>query len=732
MRYPKITLPVASLVVGLLSFVFTCMATAPVQAVTKSDWKAGHIISDDIFYDGNAMSVQQIQSFLNSKVSSCDTWGRQPASEWGRSDISRAQYAKQAGWDGPPYICLKDYHQVPRSDTIIDNYNSTASRPSGSISAAQIIYNAAKRHSVSPKALLVLLHKESAGPLTFDSWPLKKQYRSAMGYACPDTAPCDAQYAGFYNQVMNAAKRIETYKNNPSWYRHQPFSWNSTVYYHPDLGRCGSSKVYIETRATAGLYNYTPYQPNSAALNNLYGTGDSCSAYGNRNFWRIYNDWFGSTQQRRTYTQFSTPRWMELRTTAQKVHPDTGKVDSYRIAKGAHVMFNYKTTTSTGKACYRTERDSSTNGQYCVLASDLKEITPILEPISPTIVSSPSSFKQRRSISEVVEQTHAPAVMLTATATTRIGRTTYYVPEGGDGKSGIDIGTVQEVSGYKKIASGNTVMTTQRDKSKVFPESNTNLSYVIGAGRDVLYGSYKVVNGTRYYRTAHDTKANVNKAVPESDLELPSASGMKTPRWFSVTRPSIARNVSTYAIAEEKVEKNYEFYADTKIVLAGRVYIKDATTDRFILLSDVSGIPVEHIEPKSVDVAIDGVSLKQFSTLQADSSTRTYNEGDAVKVRSITRIRDTDYYITTSGHLVEQYAISGLEYTPMKYPRSLTVVEDTRKYNLKTGEHNGYPLRKGQTIKFVQKITVNDVVYLRTQYDIDRGIDYGVRYDELH
>jgi len=50
----------------------------------------------------------------------------------------------------------------------------------------------------------------------------------------------------------------------------------------------------LQNQATAGLYNYTPYQPNQAALNNLYGSGDACSAYGNRNFWRIYIDWFGS------------------------------------------------------------------------------------------------------------------------------------------------------------------------------------------------------------------------------------------------------------------------------------------------------------------------------------------------------------------------------------------------------------------------------------------------------
>jgi hypothetical protein len=53
--------------------------------------------------------------------------------------------------------------------------------------------------------------------------------------------------------------------------------------------------VNILNQATANLYDYTPYVPNSAALNNLYGLGDGCSSYGNRNFWRIYNDWFGST-----------------------------------------------------------------------------------------------------------------------------------------------------------------------------------------------------------------------------------------------------------------------------------------------------------------------------------------------------------------------------------------------------------------------------------------------------
>jgi len=53
--------------------------------------------------------------------------------------------------------------------------------------------------------------------------------------------------------------------------------------------------VNVQNYATAALYNYTPYQPNAAALGNLYGTGDGCSSYGNRNFWVYYNDWFGPT-----------------------------------------------------------------------------------------------------------------------------------------------------------------------------------------------------------------------------------------------------------------------------------------------------------------------------------------------------------------------------------------------------------------------------------------------------
>ena len=252
---------------GLLLTLLSLVSPTSTHAVTGANWKAGNIIDDGVFYNNNDMSVADIQNFLNSKVT-CDTWGTKP-SEWGGG--TRAQYGASRGYPAP-YTCLKDYSQDGKS-------------------AAQIIKEAADTYRISSKSLIVLLQKEQA--LVTDEWPWPVQYRSATGYGCPDTAPCDAEYYGFRNQVMKASYQFRRYATYPSEYLHKPYQ-NNSVRFNPNAG-CGSTSVYIENLATAGLYNYTPHQPNASALDNLYGSGDSCGAYGNRNFWRLFNDWFGST-----------------------------------------------------------------------------------------------------------------------------------------------------------------------------------------------------------------------------------------------------------------------------------------------------------------------------------------------------------------------------------------------------------------------------------------------------
>jgi len=256
---------------------------------TASNWQAGRIIDDSIFFNSDSMSLQEIQAFLNEKVPNCDTNGTQIYS----GSTTNATYAASQGWPGPNYVCLKDYYQVPRSDQNVNNLVTNVI-PDGAISAAAIIKGAADAYNVSPKVLLVTLEKESLNLLK-DNWPLPSQYRNPMGYGCPDTAPCDPQYEGFYNQMRNAARQFKLYKDNAASYRYKALQ-NNAISYQANSPSCGSSSIYVENQATAGLYNYTPYQPNQAALNNLYGYGDSCSAYGNRNFWRIFTDWFGGTR----------------------------------------------------------------------------------------------------------------------------------------------------------------------------------------------------------------------------------------------------------------------------------------------------------------------------------------------------------------------------------------------------------------------------------------------------
>ena len=255
------------------------------SALSGADFNAGRIIDDGVFYNSGSMNPTQIQNFLNAKVPVCDTNGTQPY-----AGTTRAAYGVSRGYP-PPFTCLKDYSQwIPN----IVNGGSDLCKNSivgGLKSGAQIIYDVSQACGINPQVLIVLLQKEQS--LITDDWPWSIQYRSATGYGCPDTAPCDAEFYGFFNQVYQAAKAFRRYEANPTLFNYRA-GRNNYIQYNPNAG-CGGTNVFIQNQATANLYIYTPYQPNASALANLYGTGDGCGAYGNRNFWRMYNDWFGST-----------------------------------------------------------------------------------------------------------------------------------------------------------------------------------------------------------------------------------------------------------------------------------------------------------------------------------------------------------------------------------------------------------------------------------------------------
>jgi hypothetical protein len=276
------------------SFVFLGGVFAPkADALSGSNFNAGRIMDNGIFFNGKTMSADSVQAFLNSKVPSCDTNGTKPY-----GGTTRAAYGTSKG-NPPPYKCLKNYTQ------------NTTSRPAeaglcnayggGNKTAAQIINDVGRACGINPKALIVLLEKEQS--LVTDDWPWAVQYQKATGFGCPDTAPCDAEFGAFFDQVYYAARQFKKYERDQTSFRYRSNRTNY-IQYNPNAG-CGGTNVFIQNQTTAGLYNYTPYQPNPEALNKLYGTGDGCSAYGNRNFWRLFHDWFGTVYANCTYPSIS-------------------------------------------------------------------------------------------------------------------------------------------------------------------------------------------------------------------------------------------------------------------------------------------------------------------------------------------------------------------------------------------------------------------------------------------
>lgn len=237
-------------------------AASGIAKTSLAGFNAGNIISDAVFTDRSTMTEAQIQSFFNSKVASC-----------------------QSG-----YVCLKDFriNSVTRpGDAYCSGYTGAPNE-----SAARIIFRVAQACNINPQVLIVMLQKEQG--LVTHTWPSDWRYNIALGQGCPDTAPCDPNYVGFFHQIYGAARQMQIYMEGRWFQWYAPGrTWN--ILFNPNSA-CGTAPVYVANKATSALYYYTPYQPNAAALRAGYGTGDGCSAYGNRNFYNYFTDWFGSTQ----------------------------------------------------------------------------------------------------------------------------------------------------------------------------------------------------------------------------------------------------------------------------------------------------------------------------------------------------------------------------------------------------------------------------------------------------
>jgi len=274
---------ITTVVLALSSVVGLTIATPPAKALSGSMFDPGLIIGDSVFYDFGTMDAPEIQTFLDQQVPRCKL---APAVNVG------------------DFTCLRYYRtDIPAMPASAGRCNAIDATTD--VRASKMIEIIARACNINPRVILVTLQKEQ-GLVTSTNpyWPgtngqpsttkpADYRYQIAMGFNCPDTGPCST--FGFFYQVYKAASQFHWYGNPGGSFTYLHVGRNVTINYQvANVSGCGSKTFLLKSQATAALYYYTPYTPNQAALDNLYGSGDRCSAYGNRNFWRYYWDWFGS------------------------------------------------------------------------------------------------------------------------------------------------------------------------------------------------------------------------------------------------------------------------------------------------------------------------------------------------------------------------------------------------------------------------------------------------------
>ncbi len=247
------------------------------SAAGPTGFDPGNIVSDALFFNPNAYSRAQVTAFIAEKGKDCT-----PSAS------------------GVP--CLKDFRVDTAARAGNANCGPIPARTGNT--AAGIIHDSATACGINPQMLLVLIQRESnlvtaSGPALTTT-----AYGRATGMACPDYIGCWGNSANFTSQVYWAAAQFRAYRENPGGYNHQ-VGLNKIAYNEEAV--CGRADVRIANRATAGLYNYTPFVPNRASLNAGTGTGDLCSSYGNRNFYLIMKNWFPAAAPSTAPTVYPSP-----------------------------------------------------------------------------------------------------------------------------------------------------------------------------------------------------------------------------------------------------------------------------------------------------------------------------------------------------------------------------------------------------------------------------------------
>jgi hypothetical protein len=231
MKYKQII--VIALLIGLMPF--NTLVGIVTSYEDNPDFNKNYLISDDEMIDYTSMSIEEVRDFTEDKGGVLDTY--------------------------------------------VD--------PTTRLSAYYVIWQAAQVNQINPKFILALLQKEQS--LVTENDPSDNQLNWATGYSCYGGV-CLDKYKGFSQQVNAAARRFRNYFDDLNVKGMHKANYNCTfTKWCVGLPKTSQDLQDItpQTKATAALYTYNPYQGNTVM--------DGYRIGANYNFWKIWNNWFEVT-----------------------------------------------------------------------------------------------------------------------------------------------------------------------------------------------------------------------------------------------------------------------------------------------------------------------------------------------------------------------------------------------------------------------------------------------------
>lgn len=144
--------------------------------------------------------------------------------------------------------------------------------------ASEVIYTLSQETKLNPQFMLTLLQKEQS--LLTDKDPTERQLAAAVGYGCPDAGGCNPRWNSFFKQVNSSYLQFRSYLDESDQYPNRYQLGQTYIIPRDNTPVRTIDIVTPQNSATAALYTYTPH---------VY--------YGNYNFWKLYNDYFGDGSQ---------------------------------------------------------------------------------------------------------------------------------------------------------------------------------------------------------------------------------------------------------------------------------------------------------------------------------------------------------------------------------------------------------------------------------------------------